>query len=37
MLEDRPFAEEAGETDAKDGAVEPGLFLWSVGHEEILW
>ena len=31
-----PVAEEAGESHSEDGAVQPGLFLGSVGHEEIL-
>jgi hypothetical protein len=27
-----PVAEEAGKTDAENRAIEPGLFLGSVGH-----
>src|SRR5437588_706905 len=31
-----PVAEEAGEADAEDRAVEPELFLGSIRHEESL-
>jgi hypothetical protein len=27
-----PVAEKAGEADAEDGAIQPGLFFWRVSH-----
>src|SRR5258708_15994600 len=30
-------AEEAGEADGEEGAIETGLFFWGVGHEKAVY
>ncbi len=32
-----PIAEQAGQADAEDGAIEPGLFLWGIGHGGVVY